>query len=206
MQLPANAAEQFEASLTQCGANKPGHELFHRLVGCYQQDTRHYHNLDHIAHCLEGLARFEASAQHPAEVTLALWFHDAVYNAKAKDNEAQSARMAHVELSGLGVTGTSLERICEHILATRDHKSKHPDAHLLIDLDLAILAASPARYDRFEQEIRQEFAHVPGFLFKLGRRKVLKAFIKREHIYNLPEPRALWEQAARENLRRALNG
>lgn len=197
-------ADQFETSLVQCGAQSPGKELFERLLNCYKEPTRHYHNLEHIAHCLEGLKRFEDHATHPAEVALAIWFHDAVYDAKAKDNEAQSAQMAKKELGGLGVQNASIERICAHVMATRNHQSDHSDAHLVIDLDLAILAASPARYDRFEEEIRQEFAHVPGFLFKLGRKKVLKNFIKREHIYHLPFTRALWEEPARENLRRSL--
>lgn len=198
------AAAAFEESLQQCGATKAGHALFERLLRCYEEDTRHYHNLDHIAHCLEGLKRFVDLAQHPAQVALALWFHDAVYNAKANDNEVKSAQMAKKELTSVGLKASCIDRICAHIIATRDHESKDPDAQLVIDLDLAILAASPARYDQFEAEIRLEYAHVPGFLFKIGRKKVLKHFIKREHIYNLPFARELWEEAARENLRRTL--
>lgn len=198
------AAAQFEASLVHCGATKPGKALFEQLLQCYREETRHYHNLEHIEHCLEGLRRFEAQAQQPAQIALALWFHDAIYNPKAKDNEAKSAQMARDSLALLGVNEQSIERICEHIMATRDHQTKDPDGQLLIDLDLAILAASPQRYDRFEQEVRREFAHVPGFLFKIGRKKVLKHFIKREHIYNHPFTRELWEAPARDNLRRAL--
>lgn len=201
---PALAATQFEASLRECGASKPSQQVFERLLACYREDTRHYHNLSHIGHCLEGLDRFAQHAQHPAEVALALWFHDAVYNPKAKDNEAQSAQMAREELTRLGVAISSVDRICGHILATKDHKAEHPDALLVIDLDLAILAASPSRYDRFEQEIRQEFLHVPGFLFKFARKKILKHFLRREYIYHHPFTREIWEDAARKNLARAL--
>lgn len=204
MQDLALAAAQFDDALAECGAQKPGTEVFNRLLDCYREDTRHYHNLEHIGHCLEGFSHFRSHAQHPAQVILALWFHDAVYNPKAKDNEAQSAQMARDELSGLGVESSSTEQICAHVMATRDHKAEHPDAHLVIDLDLAILAASPSRYDRFEAEIRQEFAHVPGFLFRMGRKKVLKHFLNRKHIFALPFTRERWEAAARANLRRAI--
>lgn len=198
------AANRFETSLSQCGANKPGSEVFERLVQRYRETTRHYHNLEHIAHCLEGLERFVQHASHPGEVSLALWFHDAIYNPKAKDNEAKSADLARVELQALGAAQESIDRICAHIMATRDHKSDHPDAHLVIDLDLSILGSPPARYERFENEIRQEFSHVPGFLFRLARKKILKHFISRDHIYTLPFTRELWEDQARENLRRAI--
>lgn len=204
MQNLALAAAQFESALKECGATKAGQELFQRLLRCYQEESRHYHNLDHIAHCLQGLEHFAQHAQHSAQVTLALWFHDAVYNAKAKDNEAKSAQMAREELLALEVSKACVDRICAHIIATRDHKSEDPDAKMVIDLDLAILAASPARYDRFEEEVRREYAHVPGFLFKIGRKKVLKHFITREHIYNHRFARELWEEPARANLRRAL--
>lgn len=198
------AASRFEEALAQCGADCPGNATFERLLRCYREDTRHYHNLEHIEHCIKGLERFVEHAQHPAEVHLALWFHDAVYNSKAKDNEDKSAKMAREELSNLGAASQSVDRICAHIMATQKHEASHPDAHLVIDLDLAILAASPSRYDRFEQEIRQEFAHVPGFLFRLGRKKVLKHFIERDQIYALPFTRELWEEPARMNLRRAI--
>lgn len=200
------AASQFEGALKQCGVAKPSSQLFERLLDCYRQTTRHYHNVEHITHCLTGLDHFKDHAEHPAQVTLALWFHDAVYNPKAKDNEAQSAQMARDELKTLGADTSCIDRICAHVMATKDHKAEHPDGQLVIDLDLAILASNPARYDRFEQEIRQEFSHVPGFLFKMGRKKVLKHFLKREHIYALPFTRERWEDAARSNLRRALGG
>lgn len=200
------AAGRFEEWLLACGAQRPGAALFEELVRLYSQKTRHYHNLEHIFHCLAGLERFAEHAERPTEVALAIWFHDAIYNPKAQDNEAQSAALARRELEGLGLSPQAIERICAHILATKDHRAEQDDSRLVIDLDLAILAAKPERYDRFEAEIREEFKHVPGFLFRMARKKILKHFLAKEHIYALPFARERWEQAARENLRRAIAG
>lgn len=200
------AAQRFEAFLRECGAKRPGAALFGQLVELYSQETRHYHNLEHVFHCLAGLERFAEHAEYPAEVALAIWFHDAIYNPKAKDNEAQSAELARRELESLGLALPRIDRICAHIMATKEHRAEQDDSRLVIDLDLAILAAEPERYQRFEAEIREEFKHVPGFLFRMARKKVLKHFLAKEHIYALPFAQERWEQAARENLQRAIAG
>jgi len=65
---------------------------YQRLTQAYAESQRHYHNQQHIAECL---AEFDAArhlAQQPVALELALWFHDAVYDPKAGDNEEQSAR------------------------------------------------------------------------------------------------------------------
>lgn len=199
------AAARFKAALQASGAGKAGDQTFERLVSHYGESSRHYHNLRHITHCLDGLEEFRGQAQHPQEVALALWFHDAIYNPKAKDNEEKSAQLARRELQDLGIPSDCIERICIHILATKHHQAEHEDSRLVIDLDLSILAVSRARYEEFETQIRQEYAHVPGVLFRFARRKVLRGFLDKKNIYALSCTRLRWEQPARENLLRALS-
>jgi predicted metal-dependent HD superfamily phosphohydrolase len=78
-----------------------------------------------------------------------------------------------------------------------------PDTRLLIDLDLAILAAPPERYDRFAADIRREYAWVTDADYRSGRRRVLDGFLARPQIYSAE----LWEgqeEQARTNLCREL--
>ena len=74
----------------------------------------------------------------------------------------------------------------------------------MIDLDLAILAASVADFEAYEAAIRREYAFVPDDMFAAGRSKVLKSFLARHRIYLSP-CMAETEMRARANIARSLN-
>jgi len=74
------------------------------------------------------------------------------------------------------------------------------DRGLICDVDLAILAAPEERYRRYEADIRREYAHVPEPLYRLGRRRVLARFLRRQHIYQTAHFRDRLEARARANL------
>ena len=56
-----------------------------------------YHTTRHLEECFAELAAVRADATRPAEVELALWCHDAIYDTARHDNE-QRAR-ANLERS-----------------------------------------------------------------------------------------------------------
>lgn len=68
---------------------------FCSLALLYSEQHRRYHTLNHIHDCLDKLRlNFkEHLSQHDFEViTLALIYHDVIYNPKAIDNEELSAQ------------------------------------------------------------------------------------------------------------------
>jgi len=71
----------------------------------------------------------------------------------------------------------------------------------MLDVDLAILAASREAYTRYTHAIREEYKIYPYFLYKKGRKKVLQHFLERKQIYFTEEFQAQHEANARENLR-----
>ena len=118
--------------------------------------------------------------EHHDALVLAILFHDAVYDATRKDNEAASARLARLHLTDLGVAPGMIARVEALILATRHGGEAAADDHdmaLLVDLDLAILAATPERYAAYAAAIRREYAHVPEDQFRTGRAAVLTGFL-----------------------------
>ncbi len=77
-------------SLAKIGA-KPSFSIFDKLKQVYTEPSRYYHTDKHIADCLIQLQTIRQQATHPAEIEVALWFHDAVYDTHRADNEEQSA-------------------------------------------------------------------------------------------------------------------
>jgi predicted metal-dependent HD superfamily phosphohydrolase len=183
----------------------PAPELLTELLQRYAEPHRAYHTQAHLADCLTLLNEFEAICDHPGEVALALWFHDAVYDVRAKDNEERSAAWLEEEALQAGTAPAAAARMRSLVLATR-HQAipDSSDARLLVDIDLSILGADPERYARFETEIRAEYAWVPGPLFRRERGKILKGFLDRSSIYSTNELRARFESRARTNLSRTL--
>jgi predicted metal-dependent HD superfamily phosphohydrolase len=170
----------------------------------YAEPHRHYHTLDHIAALLTLLRRHGADIADRDALTLAILFHDVVYDPSRQDNEAASAAWASPRLAGLGFAGDVRAKIGRYILATRHDRpleaTADADLALLLDLDLSILAATPDDYRAYADAVRLEYAFVPDPLYRPGRRRLLEAFLRRERIY-LTEPlRLAWEQPARANL------
>jgi predicted metal-dependent HD superfamily phosphohydrolase len=194
-----------ESSWNRCwpalGASGDGHLLMHRLLAAYSEPQRKYHTIQHLSECLALFERYRALAAEPAEVEIALWFHDGVYNVRASDNERRSAEWAERELRRAGVATERVARVSEDIIATRH--SALPvgrDQELVVDIDLAILGAPRARFDEYQAQIRAEYNWVPGVIFRAERRKVLSAFLARNPIYRTPALRGALEARARDNL------
>lgn len=180
-------------------------ELRDQLLACYAEPHRRYHTQQHLAECLEMLEPVLELAEHPAEVEMALWFHDAVYETRRRNNETQSAHWAQRAMHDAGVAAQSATRVHDLVMATRHNTSPGtPDASLLVDVDLVILGAMPERFAEYEQQIRAEYAFVPGLLFWYKRRAILGSFLQREHIYGTPHFRTQFEARARHNLQIAL--
>ena len=80
-------------------------ELKTRLISLYGSGDRHYHGLAHIEALLALAAQYRALLADAGAVEAAIWFHDAIYDSRAKDNEARSADLARESLLGQANSG-----------------------------------------------------------------------------------------------------
>lgn len=195
---------RFLRALSDAGVQRSGAALFDELWARYLEPHRRYHTIEHVDSCLGFFDWYCAAARHPERVQLALWFHDAIYDPRANDNEQQSAALSRERLTELGASASVVHDVEALVLATREHRSEQPDALLLLDLDLAILGARAAAFARFERQIREEYAHVPEIAFARGRAGVLRGFLSRPEIYRTPALREELELRARVNLERRI--
>lgn len=183
----------------------PDAEVFHRLIAAYSEPHRKYHTLQHLDECFAKLDELRTEAKHPEEVEFALWFHDAIYDTRRQDNEARSADWARAAARAENVPGAVAERIHRLVMATRhDAAPEGPDEKVLVDVDLSILGAEPTRFDEYEAQIREEYAWVPGIVFRAKRREILKGILARAAIFNTGKFVEAYEARARTNLERSL--
>ena len=186
-------------SLAALGVNSAG-DIFSQLEAAYGETTRYYHTAQHVAECLKHFSVYREQAQHPAEVEVAFWFHDAIYDTTKSDNEDQSAQWARRYLSEASVNSQAVERVVEMVMATKTHESKTADSALMVDIDLVILGASEEAFEAYDAAIRKEFHWVPTVQYCAGRSQVLSSFLNRETIYQTEAMRDLYEAQARVNL------
>jgi predicted metal-dependent HD superfamily phosphohydrolase len=186
------------------------------LLQAWQQPHRHYHTLQHLLECLEHWQQYQHHAQRPELLALALFFHDAIYDVPGvsstaypgADNEGRSALWAADCLGQAGVVAADIDEVVGHIVATR-HFAGSPitamsaDRQLMLDIDLAILAASPARFAQYQQQIRLEYQRVPRWLYRWKRRQILKSFLKQPQLFQSPYLNH-WQVTAQANIRSAL--
>ncbi|WP_295984595.1 N-methyl-D-aspartate receptor NMDAR2C subunit [uncultured Variovorax sp.] len=185
----------------------PDIALCDELQRRYAQPQRHYHTMQHLGECLAWFEREKALAERPGEVALALWFHDAIYDVHAHDNEARSADWAREAMLEAGADVAAADRVHALVMATRhDAVPEGRDAELLIDIDLSILGAERERFDEYERQVHAEYAFVPDEVRLPRRRAILQRFLDREAIYATPRMHALLEARARANLQRSISG
>lgn len=183
----------------------PDDDTLASLLAHWAQAHRRYHTLQHLRECLALFDANRALARHPGEVALAVWFHDAVYDTGRHDNEAASADWAVRALAQAGAATEVVQRVHALIMATRHSQAPAtPDERLLVDIDLAILGAAPARFDEYERQIRDEYGFVPEALFREKRGEVLRGFLERPTLFATPALSDRFEAAARANLARAI--
>ncbi len=175
------------------------------LLALYAADGRFYHTLAHVQDVLGHLQPYLTAAHNPVALQLAAWFHDAIYDPRRHDNEAQSAAYATAVLANLGAAAGLADETARLIRLTEKHETAvaDSDGRILLDADLAVLAAEPSRYDAYAQAIRREYAHISAEAYRQGRTAVLQRLLAREQLYFLPAHGA-WEIPARLNLRREM--
>ncbi|MEV8149575.1 DUF4031 domain-containing protein [Arthrobacter sp. NPDC080073] len=194
--------------LERWNSTLPGHEeLGFELLERWGEDHRKYHSRTHLLAVLEALDLLTDPGQPARPVTLAAWFHDAVYEGIAGQDEEQSARLAEDRLALAGLARPVIDEVARLVRLTSTH-SPEPGDHtgaLLCDADLSILGAEPTAYARYLAAVREDYAHVSDADFAAGRTAVVRQLLTLDPLFHSERAKGLWLDAARRNLEAELS-
>lgn len=182
----------------------PGHpEIGDDLIARWTAPDRHYHDARHLWQVLTALDDlFERASSTPSRaVRLAAWFHDAVHDGRAGDDERASADLASELLTG-HIPEDELTEIRRLVLLTASHDPEPGDhaGEALNDADLSILGQARGRYWVYSRDVRLDYAHVPDNDFSAGRSLVLDDLRSRHDLFRTAHGRDRWASKALENL------
>ena len=176
----------------------------------YSEPQRYYHSWPHIDALLRHFEDLQDQLNEPDLVLWALYYHDAIYDPKAPDNEEQSAELLKAEAAEY-LKPQDLQFAYDIIIGSKRHEltGDHPEARrndmaVFLDIDLSILAAPSDVFDEYELNVRKEYDFVPEDAFRKGRGDILKTFLNRPRIYYSDVCFGRWERPARENLKRSI--
>ncbi|GAX26283.1 hypothetical protein FisN_16Lh114 [Fistulifera solaris] len=182
-------------------ADAQGVEWFDRLWKLQADDpARHYHTAVHVQEMLLYFhslrPQFLLSAEQQRAVILAIFFHDAIYDATSNTNEEDSVKLFQsFETNGL---------VDNMILATKSHHSGDLSdtsaVAFFLDLDLSVLGKTEEAYQQYAILIRKEYSHVPQETYCQKRADILETFLQQQNIYKTSLFREMFEERARSNL------
>jgi predicted metal-dependent HD superfamily phosphohydrolase len=179
-------------------------DVYRDLEGHYSHPNRHYHDLRHIGACLKHFDAINGQLTRPDAVEMALWFHDAVYQPDADDNERRSAEL-FLGLAEGGADSSFLEVVRDLVMMTA-HPSKPTsvDEQFTVDIDLASFGLPWEVFIRLGELVRNEFPHLSDRDFESVQLQFFEELAGQPYFFFTDFFRSRYEAAAQSNLRRRI--
>lgn len=135
--------------------------VYQQLRDAYNEPQRVYHTLEHIKCCLSKFDEVSHLMKNPDAVELAIWFHDAIYQLGADDNEQLSADLFMILTDGL-FQDVFRETVYQHIMATCHTATAitDDDTKLMVDIDLSSFGLPWTDFFSDSRKVRQEMSHI----------------------------------------------
>ncbi|MFZ1643485.1 MAG: hypothetical protein WAV07_19055 [Candidatus Contendobacter sp.] len=186
------------------GKSAEAETVYARLIELYGEPHRHYHTLNHIRHCLREFDRAAALVDDADAAEMALWFHDAIYQPGAKDNERRSADLFRQWSDGRADPAFQ-QRVDDLVMATTHREPPGwRDAGFVVDIDLSSFGLPWEACERDGRLIRAEFAEVTDDQYYPGHLRFLRALWDRPTFFCTEFFQQRYERVARENLARII--
>jgi pantetheine-phosphate adenylyltransferase len=157
----------YQSLFSQYGMNTTSMQ---EIISRWQEPHRFYHTEAHLQSLITGIeALFESHRITPQQKDVLLmtaFFHDAVYDPMAQDNEEQSAAL----FSRMAPSSSDSDLIKQFILDTKTHQPTSALSALFSDLDMAIVTKSDfVTLLTWEKGIAREYQFLDYSLYKQHR-------------------------------------
>lgn len=200
--------EKFKTLWRYSGCNGNYQNGFRELVAKYNGPKRYYHTLDgHIKFCIYTFfEHIMYQVKDPISVLWQLILHDVVMDFYRSDDDVKSAEYAKEFLSKYGVNARVVKKVTKAIIY-HDHRQNPHDEDIAfgLDADLFILAQPQDVFDKYESDVRKEYAWVEELTFRKERTEILSNFLNnRPSIFLTSYFKNRYEQQARKNLKRSI--
>ncbi|GAB3488096.1 HD domain-containing protein [Nocardiopsis coralliicola] len=182
-------------------AGDGGEAVGEELLARWGEPHRSYHGTDHLAAVLAAVDLLAGEAHDADAVRFAAWFHDAVHDGVAGDDEERSAQLAERLVPACGRSPAFAAEVARLVRVTAEHRPEagDTDAAVLCDADLSVLGRGPEGYAAYAAAVRREYADVPDEAFRAGRIQVLDGLLAVDPLFRTGEGRRRWAAAARRN-------
>ncbi len=199
------SSDSFQALWQRClpegVADDKSIDIYRRLIQAYSEPQRIYHTLKHIDGCFVMFEKIRHLANNPDALALAIWFHDAIYELNAGNNEQRSADWFMKESDGL--FDENLRRLVyAHIMATLHcgRKIQNPDSKLMIDIDLSSFGLSWPEFLHDSNNVRKEQSDISDEAFYRKQCGFQKELLERPRFFQSDYFFEHHEKQARRNL------
>lgn len=186
-----------EISIVSKFENTHAKELIELIFKNYCESHRYYHSLKHISELFSKLNLWNLNKKQIQILSMAIIFHDIVYDPKSTNNEELSNELFLQYFEKY----ENADRVSKLILATKNHSSspvgEDPLLDIFLDLDLSILGSAPIEYENYEKNIKEEYNFVPESIFTQKRAEIMKSL---QVPYRTVEAQTAWGLNRANNL------
>ena len=177
-------------------------------------DTRHYHDLRHLAVLWRRHRLFEGAGDWASPlatrlIACAIAYHDSVYDVRRGDNEARSADLWMEISADCLIEEVDRLWVASAIRATANHLAYDDDGWdgwrssartWMVDLDVTPLGETPDVFAANTALLRAEVPHLTDDQYDTARLGFLRRFLTAPRIYRAPALAAQFEAPARRNI------
>jgi len=177
-------------------------DIGENIIARYNESHRFYHNIEHLSTVLKQIdfakGNIGISAYCINVIELALWYHDAIYDPKANDNEEKSADLFIKDARQMRINENVIINVSRLILVTKNHfLAKSLDEQIIADCDLSPLGHNKEYFENSNKNLLKEYPDVP----EIERIKFLQSLIEHESIFHTFLFRREFEDRAISNIK-----